>query len=142
MNKNADILKELNKRPYGTPDGYFEYLEMRLTDIPNKAVVETKKTRTGFFVKLSPYLALAAVFAVALVLGNLILKTPQVDQVEYLSYEELLYADMISETYPFFYESEEYMTEYGEVSQEDVINYLIESNTSLEVIAYNYEYYE
>ena len=52
--------------PYSTPEGYFQGLQQRLADIPGK------KQATSFQ-KFSPYLALAAVFAVAVVVGNVII---------------------------------------------------------------------
>lgn len=52
--------------PYSTPEGYFQDLQQRLAGIP------AKKQATSFQ-KLSPYLALAAVFAVAVVVGNVII---------------------------------------------------------------------
>lgn len=52
--------------PYSTPEGYFQGLQQRLADIPGKKQVTT-------FQKFSPYLALAAVFAVAVVVGNVII---------------------------------------------------------------------
>lgn len=56
--------------PYSTPEGYFQDLQQRLADIPGKKQATT-------FQKFSPYLALAAVFAVAIVVGKVIVnKTP------------------------------------------------------------------
>ncbi|MBR4788237.1 MAG: hypothetical protein IK030_00815 [Bacteroidales bacterium] len=52
--------------PYSTPEGYFQGLQQRLADIPGKKQATT-------FQKFSPYLALAAVFAVAVVVGNVII---------------------------------------------------------------------
>lgn len=49
--------------PYSTPEGYFENLQSRLSDIP------TRRTR----ISLAPYLALAASFTIALLAGNYIL---------------------------------------------------------------------
>ena len=51
------------KLPYSTPARYFDSLQTRLSDLPQR--------RTG--IKLTPYLALAASFALALLAGNYIL---------------------------------------------------------------------
>ena len=51
------------KLPYSTPARYFDSLQTRLSDSPQR--------RTG--IKLTPYLALAASFALALLAGNYIL---------------------------------------------------------------------
>ena len=49
--------------PYSAPEGYFEGLQQRLTEIP--------ASRRHF--NLTPYLALAASFAILLAVGNFIL---------------------------------------------------------------------
>ena len=49
--------------PYSTPEGYFESLQNRLSEIP------ARRTRFNF----TPYLALAASFVIALLVGNYIL---------------------------------------------------------------------
>ena len=55
------------KIEYKVPDGYFENLRTRLSEIPAQ---EKQPTRMQRF---SPYLALAACFAVAVLVGNLVL---------------------------------------------------------------------
>lgn len=55
------------KIEYKVPDGYFENLRTRLSAIPAQ---EKQPTRMQRF---SPYLALAACFAIAVLVGNLIL---------------------------------------------------------------------
>ena len=49
--------------PYSTPEGYFESLQTRLSEIP------ARRSR----INLMPYLALAASFALAALAGNYIL---------------------------------------------------------------------
>ncbi len=49
--------------PYSTPEGYFDSLQGRLSEIP------ARRSR----INLTPYLALAASFALALLAGNYIL---------------------------------------------------------------------
>ena len=51
------------KLPYSTPAGYFDSLQTRLSEIP------ARRSR----INLTPYLALAASFALALLAGNFIL---------------------------------------------------------------------
>ena len=51
------------KMPYSTPEGYFESLQTRLSEIP------ARRSR----ISLAPYLALAASFVLALLAGNYIL---------------------------------------------------------------------
>ena len=51
------------KAPYSVPDGYFDSLKLKLSDIPHA------KTRINF----APYFALALSFALAALAGNYIL---------------------------------------------------------------------
>lgn len=53
---------------YNVPDGYFENLQKRLSAIPAQ---EEKPSRMQ---KFTPYLALAACFAIAVMIGNFILR--------------------------------------------------------------------
>ena len=50
---------------YNVPDGYFEGLRTKLSDIP-------AQDRPGVLHKFTPYLALAACFATAVIIGNVI----------------------------------------------------------------------
>ena len=61
------------KIEYKVPDGYFENLKTRLSAIPAQ---EKQPSRIQ---KFTPYLALAACFAVAVLVGNLILNTKHTD---------------------------------------------------------------
>lgn len=77
-----------NKYPYSAPQGYFDSLQQRLSDIP------VRKTR----VNLAPYFALAVSFAVAVLAGNYILMKT---------------------------------TANAPASEEEIVEYLIESGTTL-----------
>lgn len=55
------------KIEYNVPDGYFESLRTRLSAIPAE-VQQPSRVQ-----KFTPYLALAACFAVAVLVGNLVL---------------------------------------------------------------------
>lgn len=52
---------------YNVPDGYFESLRTKLSAIPAEV------QRPSWVQRFTPYLALAACFAVAVLLGNLVL---------------------------------------------------------------------
>ena len=58
------------KTPYSTPEGYFDNLQARLTQIP------ALKMRVNF----APYLALAVSFVAALMVGNYILMKTTANQ--------------------------------------------------------------
>ena len=88
-----------NKMPYSVPEGYFNELSARLSGIPAAEAA----ARTPFRVAARPYFALAAIFAAALVLGNVFLGRQQADV---------------------------------QCSDEDIIEYLIDSGTTLAQIEY------
>lgn len=54
--------------PYSVPEGYMQSMQQRLEAIPDRA------KGSSSWQKVSPYLALAAVFAAAFVIGGTLLK--------------------------------------------------------------------
>ncbi|MBO4446561.1 MAG: hypothetical protein J5764_00370 [Bacteroidales bacterium] len=54
--------------PYSVPEGYIQNMQQRLEAIPDRA------KGSSSWQKISPYLALAAVFAAAFVIGGTLLK--------------------------------------------------------------------
>ena len=120
-----------NDTRHTVPEGYFANLEARLAQIPqasaSAAVTPWSKTR--------PYLAMAAAFAALVVSGTAILRNTARPAAG-LTEEDLLgYVQLIPATDPYllFDESEEWAEAY---SDEDIINYLIETGVSLEQLAY------
>ena len=119
---------------YGVPDGYFEGLKCRLGSISQEKV---PSAGTVAWTHVQPYLSLAAGFAAVLVAGTAILKNTAM---KHQSTDQLLnensYADMIAVTHPeSFMNVQEY--EHESLSEEDIINYLIESGTEMEYLAYS-----
>lgn len=122
----------VNKRPYSAPEGYFEGLEMRLSNIP------TLKQPVSVWAKMRPYAALAACFGFIYFLGVRFLQKPDASY-DILSYEQLYYSDLIPWTDPYsIYEmgTSEVESSYDE---NDIINYLIDSGTSIETIQYSFK---
>lgn len=118
---------QTRKRPYSTPEGYFDGLEMRLSNIPS---LQKKVTRWD---RIKPYAALVACFAFAYVLGvNLIKKPVQIDEATYVA-EQFYYSDLVPKTDPFLYEVGATEETYDE---SDIINYLIDSGVSIDMIGY------
>lgn len=115
------------KKPYSVPDGYFEDLQMRLNEIPQQQ--EEARVPAGIG-RLAPYLALAACFLFAYVVGSLFIKKPV--GVDAVDYEQMRYADIIPYN-EVFLNSEDLS---DAVSEEDLIEYLIATNTSADLIAY------
>ncbi len=142
MDKEKNILDGIGRNSFSAPEGYFEDLKLRLSAIPSTG-------RSGFGVseetslwtRVKPYLALAACFLIAVTVGTAILNktTPEPDESD--AYTEFLLSGVLpSETA----RDEFYLLEYedsslldSEISEEDIINYLIESGVSYEALAYS-----
>ena len=131
----------MNKRPYNTPDGYFDFLQMRLSEIPlqqqTESVPEVKVSR---WAKVAPYFALVACFMAIVVTGRYVINkttVPAASTEEYLTMENLYGADLMPYTSQYalfdetYYEEASYM---NTVSEEDIINYLIDTNMPLSYI--------
>ena len=127
MNENKDILDslEMRQRPYSVPDSYFDNLEMRLAGIPGSSHISKVG---GMWVKVRPALAMAASFAAILFMGSLVLKKTAAPKEDISLYEQYAYADLIPHTEPFaFFED----NSEDLVSEEDIINYLLESRSDV-----------
>ena len=127
MEIGKDILEKVGKPSMGVPEGYFDSLKSRLESIPSTEV--SHRLDWG---KVRPYLALAASFAAVLVIGNSVLRhTASPDPGSF----ESSYVEMVSFTSPStIYNVLE--PEAEEVTDEDIINYLIESGVNPERVAY------
>ena len=126
MQEKSDIFNGSGKAGFKVPEGYFEGLKVRLNRIPEQ------RTELGPVQRIKPYLALAASFAAILIAGNVVLRStaeriPSDDFYEELGYVSLLQADeyLQSDT-----------ARQDTISDEDVINYLIDSGVSAELIEY------
>ncbi|MBR4525470.1 MAG: hypothetical protein IKP15_07970 [Bacteroidales bacterium] len=130
MSKRTDI---------STPEGYFDSLQSRLADIPRREEERASAAPKGIR-RLAPYAAFAASIAVAVVLGNFILRSTAVPQEDngwtYLSYlSQALDPDCAALVDEAAWEEEE-----GILSEEDIINYLLADGISVEHLNYvNYE---
>ena len=109
---------------------------MRLGEIPEREIVS--RERSGRWSRFTPYLALVGVFAVAIIAGRLFLHSPSpvLDDDGSVTWETLHYADLSPFTDPdAIFDDTEVAT--SETSEDDIINYLIDTGTSLEWIAQN-----
>ena len=130
MEIGNDIFEKIGKPSMGVPEGYFDSLKSRLESIPS-----AKVSHPGVWAGMRPYLALAASFAAIVLIGNAVLRDTVKNQPADPFYSEDSYADMISITNPeILYNESEYDME--ELSDEDIINYLIESGVRTEHLAY------
>lgn len=124
------------KSDISTPEGYFENLQERLSAIPRKQEVSKPAATIRRF---TPYLAYAASLLILLSVGTFVLRkttvAPEVQQAQedpYWDYYAYLSGALDPDGY-FEY------TEIEDLSDEDIINYLLASNLSLEQIAMSYE---
>ena len=121
------------RNTHTVPEGYFGSLEERLSQIPKAAASAAVSPWT----KVRPYLAMVAAFA-ALVIGGTAILRNTVRPASGLSDEDLLgYIGLIPSTDPYLLFDESGREEA--FSDEDIIDYLIETGVSLEQLAYAQE---
>ena len=130
MNKENNI--------YSVPEGYFDSLRARLEAIPSQqgTVAPAPVFRMPFYARVKPYLAFAACFVAAFLIGTFILgrMTPVQDGI---AVEDYYYADLIPVTDPYAaYGSAPSTYEVDESSEDDIVEYLISSGASIDYIAY------
>lgn len=130
MQERNDIFKNTGKTAYKVPEGYFEGLKARLEAIP-----ASNGEGVGALRRIKPYLALAACFLAIMLVGNVVLRNTVGEDVTTDYYSEMVYVDLIP-----VIQAEEYFnadtSKQEAISDEDVINYLIDSGTSAELIEY------
>lgn len=132
MNTEKDIFERSGNNPYTVPEGYFEDLKARLSDLPSRG----KDIPRGVWLRVRPYVALAACFAASFLIGNAVLrKTASVGLSADPFYADMLYADMIPVWQPCetLFEVEE---EASVATEEDIENYLIASGLSTRHLEY------
>lgn len=134
MKRKENILKKTGKASYGIPEGYFDSLKVRLEAIPAEKKSE-RSVRPDFLARVKPYVTLAACFAIAVMAGNAILRNTAGSRLPDDSYTDLFYADLVPVTQPdeIFQVSE---TETETLTDEDIINYLIETGASEDQLEY------
>ena len=120
------------KNDISTPEGYFENLQMRLSEIP------ARPARVSTVRRLAPYAAIAASFLAIVMLGNAILgrtAAPTDDDTwTYVSY----LADALDPDGGVPMDMAGYYIEEESdgLSAEDIMNYLVEDGISVEYLAY------
>ena len=124
-----------------TPEGYFENLQARLLEIPSREEVTlSSESNVRGFRRLAPYVAIAASFLVAVMIGNFVLRQttvpadPEEDTWSYVSYlASALDPDGAVPMDMAGYYIEE---ETDGLSAEDIMNYLVADGISVEHLAY------
>ncbi len=128
MRKNNEIFKDAGKALFNVPEGYFNDLKARLDGIPG-----TNAGNVGVMQRLKPYLALAACFLAIMCVGNLVLRNTADRGMAGDYYNEAAYADLMTMPEDAFHAV---LSAQDTISDEDVVNYLISSGTSAELIEY------
>lgn len=125
MTRKNDIL---------VPEGYFENLQERLSSIGR---TETSPAEMKVVRRIMPYIAVAASMLIAVTVGNWILSRTVVRDMQG-DYESML----IAEASPLYGpDGSSFLDdELEDITNEDIVNYLISSGVSLEQInAVRYE---
>ena len=131
-------MKEM-KNIYKVPEGYFEKLEKRLEAIPSQHAETAAPTAVvPLWAKVRPYVALAACMLMAFFVGNFFLGKNQAPASSEIGLQDYYMADLVPVTNPYaIYDDapvELYTPESS--SEDDVVQYLISSGTSVDYIAY------
>ena len=126
MSKRNDI---------STPEGYFENLQQRLSEIP------ASPARVSTVHRLAPYMAIAASFLVAVMLGNAILRSTapspasaEDDTWTYVSYLAATLDPDGAALTDLYDDGEEELEE--SLFAEDIVNYLLADGISVEHLNY------
>ena len=132
MKTEKDILKsapELKNLPYSIPDGYFDRLKAEAMN----NVRESEERQRPFIARLAPYAAVAAAFVFLVTAGTFLLeRTTRATQSE--MDEFYFYSNMIPVTDPYAVETIKVDYENDILEDEDIIEYLIYSGVTAEVI--------
>ena len=127
MEKEKDILKDclqLKQMPFTVPEGYFEAFKAEAS----KPMVRKLDFRT----RIAPYAAMAAVFIFMVTAGTFLLEK-SVPEYQITEEDYVMFSDNIMST--IAYEMEYgYQLAEAEISEEDIIDYLIYTGVSAEQI--------
>ncbi|MBR6363438.1 MAG: hypothetical protein IKR88_09220 [Bacteroidales bacterium] len=111
---------------HNVPEGYFEDLKTRLSAIP-------QEEHASGWERLRPYVALAAAFVAIVTVGTAVLRLSTCPAAQ--DYDDFGIAEIIPSTDSYIYYSSE-VSEEPVSSEDDILEYLLNSNTSVEQIAY------
>ena len=135
----VSVMKEI-KNTFNVPEGYFDQLQKRLEAIPSQhPVVQTPAVTVPLWTRVRPYVALAACMLMAFFVGNFFLGSNNLPSEAELAMQDYYYmADLIPVTNPYAIYDDSPMELYApeSSSEEDVVEYLLSSGTSVDYIAY------
>ncbi len=122
MKEKRDILverSELKKMPYNLPEGYFDEFKSKMKPYG------TRRSKP----KIIPYIS-AAASVVLLLTGGLLLSQRTSPADEFTHEDFLVFSDSMINTEYYEYDSEQ----YAEMTNDDIIDYLIYSGISAEEV--------
>ena len=132
-------MKEI-KNTFNVPEGYFDQLQKRLEAIPSQhPVVQTPAVTVRLWTRVRPYVALAACMMMAFFVGNFFLGRNHLPtEAEQVMQDYYYMADLIPVTNPYAIYDDAPMELYSpeSSSEDDVVEYLLSSGTSVDYIAY------
>jgi len=132
-------MKEI-KNTFNVPEGYFDQLQKRLEAIPSQhPVVQTPAVTVPLWTRVRPYVALAACMMMAFFVGNFFLGRNHLPtEAEQVMQNYYYMADLIPVTNPYAIYDDAPMELYSpeSSSEDDVVEYLLSSGTSVDYIAY------
>ena len=118
-NQDKDILRDhihLKEMPFSTPDGYFDGLKQKVTSCHSSTIWN----------KFTPYVALAAMFALLVAAGSFFLGHASEDC--YTEEDYIVFSDNMTNII-----FNEYEQQYAEViNEDDIIEYLIYTGIDIE----------
>ena len=130
MKQGIDILKDcpqLKQMPFTTPEGYFETFK--------KEASRSMVRKIDFRTRIAPYLAMAAVFIFMVTAGTMLLEK-SVPQYQMTEEDYVMFSDNIMTTIAYEMEYGSQLAE-AELSEEDIINYLIYTGVTAEHIEFS-----
>lgn len=123
MNENIFPEGASRRHPYNVPEGYFEDFQAKMS----RMVRESRTVPVSTWMRVKPYVALAASFLLLLGIGSFLLRsvTPESEETLLAAYEEVL---------PNSDEEFIWLAQYEEdtLSDEDIAEYLDYIGTSVE----------
>ena len=130
MKQENDILKdrlELKQMPYTVPEGDFEAFKVQAA----KPMVR----RIDFRARIAPYAAMAAVFIFMVTAGTFFLEK-SVPEYQMTEEDYVMFSDNFMNTIAYEMEYGSALAE-AELSEEDIINYLIYTGVTAEQIEFS-----
>ena len=127
MKQEKDIFSdypELKQMPFAVPEGYFESFKSEAA----KPMVR----RLDFRARLAPYAAMAAVFIFMVTAGTFLLEK-SVPEYHMTEEDYMMFSDNFMTTIAYEMEYGSQLAE-AEISEEDIINYLIYTGVTAEQI--------